>query len=428
MEAQEGGHVWGKGVTSGNDDDVMTCEDTQTLPCGGGNCHGMPVSSVHLMTVNLQVRDTPLGYAPPVGPPVRFTVRYNHRGAGRNVLGQNWTDDWISWITDSPQSPLADVKYHPGGGGARTFTGFDPNTQTFAYQQYDQTLLRRTGPDSYELVWPDGSKKVFAKPDGSVGSTRKVYLTQIADPAGNALTLSYNGEMEVTAITDALGQTTTLSYGEITNSPPPCPCIDVDANDFGTGVRFFFALTNVTDPFGRSATFHYSLQNAGCPRIKMVLNGIPVVTDDACCSNTFLSLDSITDVQGLTSHFTYDSRGAYSSVSAVMTSMTTPYGTTTFSTDNGSNPSYRFVETTYPDGSRERVEFNQSTNLGIPFSLPSSSVPQGMSTWNQWRYTRNTYYWSREACALAYGDYTKARIYHWLHEPNMTTTSARSAN
>ena len=28
---------------------------------------------------------------------------------------------------------------------------------------------------------------------------------------------------------------------------------------------------------------------------------------------------------------------------------------------------------------------------------------------------RNSYYWSRTACATSYGDYTKAKIFHWLH-------------
>ena len=30
---------------------------------------------------------------------------------------------------------------------------------------------------------------------------------------------------------------------------------------------------------------------------------------------------------------------------------------------------------------------------------------------------RNTFYWNKTACASGYGDYTKAKIYHWLHTP-----------
>ena len=37
---------------------------------------------------------------------------------------------------------------------------------------------------------------------------------------------------------------------------------------------------------------------------------------------------------------------------------------------------------------------------------------------------RNTYYWDRTACALGYGDYSKARLYHWLHTENLAATAA----
>ena len=371
--------------------------DIQTLTCTDGHCHGMPVSSVHLMVVNLQVRDAPLGYVPPVGPPMWFTVRYNHRGAGRDVLGENWTHDWISWIADNPENPLADVSYFPGGGGVRTFTGLDTNTQTYAFQQYDQTLLRRTSTNSYELISPDGSKKVFAEPGNSVGTVRKVYLTQLLDSSGNAVTLSYDANQRLVGITDALGQTTTLSYGTVEQD-----CIDPVTH---LPVHHTYSvLTKVTDPFGRSASFQYALQNA-------------------CSPDEFVGLSAITDVLGLTSQFDYSAQGTGQPVRAVMSSMTTPYGTTSFSVDSGTDPTHRFVETHYPDGSRERVEYNQSQNLGIPNSEPAATIPSGMSTFNRYLYARNTYYWNREACAMAYGDYTKARVYHWLHTPNLTTTS-----
>ena len=73
--------------------------------------------------------------------------------------------------------------------GNRTFTDFDTNTQAFAYQQYDQTLLTRTSTNTYQLLWPDGSKLIFGQPDGSVGTARSIFLTKIIDPQGNAITL-----------------------------------------------------------------------------------------------------------------------------------------------------------------------------------------------------------------------------------------------
>src|SRR5207248_10757099 len=97
---------------------------------------------------------------------------------------------------------------------------------------------KRTGANSYEMVWPDGSKEIFSQPNGSVGSGRRVYLTQIADPAGNALTFTYDQDLRPVAVTDAIGQVTTSTYGDGTN----------------VAIRL---LTRVTDPFGRAASFDY---------------------------------------------------------------------------------------------------------------------------------------------------------------------------
>ena len=110
----------------------------------------MATAKIHLMDVNLNLSDMPLGYTPPVGPPVRLSVRYNARDifqpANFNYVnfGPQWTCDWIAYLTDTPSNRLADVNEYLPGGGQRTFTGFDTNTQTFAFQQYDRTLLKRT--------------------------------------------------------------------------------------------------------------------------------------------------------------------------------------------------------------------------------------------------------------------------------------------
>jgi RHS repeat-associated protein len=395
VESKEGEGIWGKGSTSSNDPGPngpcnkqsggsnpceSPCESASGGGGGGGGAGGPPplvpgqglaVSSVHFSTVNLNLRDQPVGYSPPVGPPVRFWVRYNHRDAFQPTtftyanFGSKWTCDWISYITDNPQSPLADVNYYIRGGGTRTFTGFDTNAQTYAFQQYDQTQLTRTGPASYEMLWPDGSKLVFGQSDGSIGTSRNVFLTQVVDPFGNAVTLTYDGSLRLVAITDAIGQVTTVTYG--------------NTNDI-------YKITQVTDPFGRSASFSYDALDR---------------------------LTNITDVIGLTSQFTYETNGDF------INSLITPYGTNTFI--RGDNGNTRALDTIYADGSRDRVEFNQSTS--IPGSEPQSTVPTGMATQNGLMVFRNTFYWSRSACATSYGDYTKARIYHWLHAEDETFAS-----
>jgi RHS repeat-associated protein len=366
VEAGIGDTVWGKGGVSGPD------------PGGGGSpppppCKGMAVSSVDLLFVSLSLSDDPVGYSPPVGPAVRFPVRYNQRDPFQPAvfsysnLGPQWTFDWLSYITDNPSSPMADVQYYRQGGFARFFTGFDPATQSYAYQQYDQTKLVRTTASSYEMLLPDGSKLVFGQSDGSVGTSRNIFLTQMIDPAGNAVALTYDGSLRLVALTDAIGQVTTVSY---------------------TNAADIYKITSVTDPFGRSAYFGYDVSSR---------------------------LAEITDVIGLTSQFSYDSGSDF--VNALLT----PYGTTSFATSEGGTNT--FLETTYPDGSRERVEFNQTLGNGTPSSDPPASIPAGMLTQDANLNYRNTYYWSRTACATGYGDFSKARIYHWLHTADIVSAA-----
>jgi RHS repeat-associated protein len=372
VAAHEGDKVRGKGNVTGSDPGPHgPCDPSSS----GGNqcqgpapaCQGMAVPRVHLMLVSLNINDDPVGYTPPVGPAVRFMVRYNQRDFYPPAIpiysnfGPKWTFDWLSYITDNPKSPSADVYYYIMGGGTRAFTGFDSNTQSYAFQQYDQTKLTRTSPTSYEMLSRDGTKKVFGLPDGAISSSRRVFLTQLIDPYGNSVSLIYDTNFRIVAITDAIGQVTTISYENAAD---------------------IHKITKITDPFGRFATFDYDASGR---------------------------LVKITDVIGMTSEFTYDA-GDF------ITTLTTAYGITRFTkVDPSLNSTTRALETVYPDGERDRVEFNQSTNLGTPFSDPPESVPAGMATTNQHLWFRNTYYWSKQACAYAYGDYTKAKIYHWLH-------------
>jgi len=242
----------------------------------------MAVASAHLMLVSPNIVDTPVGYSPPVGPPVKFTVTYNQREARQPAnftcsnFGPKWTCDWISYITDSPSNLLADVSYYVRGGGTRGFAGIATNTQTFGFQIYDQTQLQRTGTNSYEMTSSGGSKLVFSQPDGSIGASRKIFLTQMLDPFGNAVTLTYDGSLRIAAITDAIGQVTTLAYSNAAD---------------------IFKITRVTDPFGRFADFAY---------------------------DSLGRLTNITDVIGLNSGFIYTESGDF------INSLITPYGTNTF--------------------------------------------------------------------------------------------------
>lgn len=129
---------------------------------------------------------------------------------------------------------------------------------------------------------------------------RRIFLTEITDPQGHSVALTYDSSFRLVAITDAIGQVTTLDY-----------------QDSAHPLR----VTKVTDPFGRFATLTYDALGR---------------------------LATVTDTVGMTSGFTY-ADGDF------IQALTTPYGTTTFRQEPvGAD---RRIEATDPAGGTERLEY-----------------------------------------------------------------------
>jgi RHS repeat-associated protein len=331
--------------------------------------------SAHAMLGSLNIEDTPLRYAPPIGSAINFTVTYNQREDQQptrfNVssLGPKWTFNWLSYVTDDPNDTAASATIYVGGGGAEPYTGFDWNSQSYRADPQSHAVLVRTSPTTYEKRYPDGWKQVFGLSDGSTSKPRKVFMTQWVDPVGNAVTIGYDASLRVTNITDALGQATTVAY-ELAGDP--------------------LKVTKVTEPFptGRSASFAY--------------NGIG-------------QLVTITDEIGIQSHFTYAADG-----SNFITSLQTPYGVSNFAT--GQSSTSRWIEMTDPLGGKERVEYREKA----PGINPSDSVaPAGVT--NSGLDVANTFYWNKKALEMyppvnGVYDYTKAKVTHWCSNSDGTTS------
>lgn len=368
----------GTGANAGPTGPSKAGSNTPDSPGNGGNegsgcSKGMPTYTVNAPLVSLRITDTPIGCSAPIGPAVPIALSYTQdnstQPATQNFgnIGPRWYLNWVSYIQDNPLSPGNGIVRVPMGGGAIPYTGaynastgaINPDGFTLGSTR-DRLYLASASPVRYELRKADGSKQVFSHSDGSTASPRRVFLTQVVDSVGNALSLTYDNNHRLVQLTDAIGRSTTLQYNKAGSS---------------------FLITDIYDPFGRHAQLGY----------------------DASAR-----LNSITDVIGMTSTFTYDGSG-------IISAMTTPYGTTTFSY-GGSVPN-NWINVTDPLAKTERVEFNQGVS-GIPYGDPlyPSLASRGLNPQNAWQNYRNVYFWDKSVHALYPGDYTKARIQHMLHD------------
>lgn len=195
----------------------------------------------------------------------------------------------------------------------------------------------------------------------ATAANRHIFITEVINPQGQALTFTYDASVRLVAVTDALGQVTTLDYED---SAAP------------------MLLTKVTDPFGRVASLSY---------------------------NPVGQLVAVTDPIGLTSRFAYDE-------ASVVRAMTTPYGTTQFRNDDVTTgvSAHRAVVAIDPEGGTERLEYWATSAVALPATADAGDVPSGFSDLNQSLNLFNSLYWSKQAMAEAPGDRSHAVITRWL--------------
>jgi RHS repeat-associated protein len=389
VDLTEAAKVWGKGPTSGtrpgapgepeaNQPDVPLQESGDGSGSGDGSRQKpcpMCVYGIKEASVSLTLSDTPVGYDPAIGPSARVRLTYNQREDSQPAnfsffnVSQKWTLNWLRYVQDDPPNAGVAVTRNLPGGGSYSYTGYNATTGRFAAQNDDGTILVRVSasPIVYQRLLRNGGIETYSQSDGSASYPRRIFLSKIADPQGNALTFTYDGQLRLTSITDAVGRQTTLTYGLSTRP---------------------LLITQITDPFGRNAKLTY---------------------------DTVGRLVSITDIIGLTSSFTYDAN-------SLVNSLTTPYGTTNFSyTAPGASGPPRFVQVTDPMGFGEREEWLEPSSN--PASDPANTVPVGMPLppTNNYLQYRNSFHWDKNAylsagCTPTGGcDYTKARIRHFTH-------------
>jgi RHS repeat-associated protein len=391
VAANEAEQVWGMGNTGDHDPSGTKTCDAKAKPDCGSNCGPMASYNFHVQTVSLNIFDTPVGYTPPRGPDMHFTITYNQRELSPTInhshsnFGSKWVCNWIAWVDGDPGVPPTDAaRIFLPGGGSELHTVSSGVFSTDPQSGATLTPFPTPSPAHFERNLPDGSKQVFEKDDYiPFYHSHSVYLTKWVDPAGNTTQFNYDSNFRLTSVTDALNQTTTVTHRS--NDPGVLPD--------------FYLISQITDPFGRSATFDYQ-------------NG---------------QLIAIHDAIGITSQFIYatssDTCGCGPCPTDFIKSMTTPYGTTTFAQPDSSLDgstgcgNARVIQAVDPTGAVERVEYGHLAP-GITDTQPD--VPSGLGIINTSYEYRNSFYWDKKATAMyppvnGVYDFTKAKLTQWLH-------------
>ena len=324
---------------------------------------GMTVATPQFLDLSLHMQDTPVGYKPQVGKMGQFTtITYNQREYGQPAtfsfsnLSSKWLSNWQDYIIDDPVHPEDSVSriYGKGGGWGYTSPGqpVGGNGLFATDQNRGETLIRvpySGTATKYVAFIPDGSSKTYSTFNGATSYPRYVFLTSVTDPQGNVTTFNYDSSYRITSITDPMGRSTTFTYG-LSSYP--------------------LLITKITDAFSRTTQITY---------------------------DTSQRLSSITDPVGITSSYTYSTTDL-----TFVTSLTTPYGTSTFSEALNPNDTpvagERSLTLTDPLGYTDYIYFYNPNNT-LPNTYPSAQIPSGVSVYNTELRTANLFYWNKHQFA-----------------------------
>jgi RHS repeat-associated protein len=278
-----------------------------------------------------------------------------------------------------------------------------------------------TGTNGMKLVYPDGSQDVFGLTFWAGGGSSSV-------PDSTACAL-------LTSKIDPQGRVTQLGY--VTNA---------FTNTCDGATYWLYRLRYVLDPDGYELTFIYSTNSPELPsQLQEIDDGIgrKVTFAYASCSASSQRgwLTNITDAQGNSSSFTYQSGN-----NGLISSLVTPYGTNNFyyqqvvETDEPNAYQQRVIYATEPEGASQLFCYihNTSGNVestAIAPTVSGQTFDDGTTGGiDEALYHRNSFYWGRSQTAalstgvtqylpsnlalaissLSAADLKKGRLQHWL--------------
>ncbi|MBN1641209.1 MAG: RHS repeat protein [Anaerolineae bacterium] len=273
----------------------------QDLVCGAGCGAGL----VNVVFGNLVYTRRDLSI-PGRGLPLEVSFTYNSGSTTQGRYGRGWQMNYgLRYVTNSANDNVivareddrTDIYVRQVGGSLRATYGVRDTLVEYA-------------PDRYRLTDRAGVEYWFESPDHH-------YVTRIVDRNGNALTLAYGAQRELTAVTDGAGRQLLFSYtGDLlTQITDPA----------GRTVRYAYDangdMVEVTDPLGHTTRYTYS---PDCHDLLSVTDArghtwtvtynadFQVQQIDACCGGVSFAYDrgarqtTVTDANGDATRYTYD--------------------------------------------------------------------------------------------------------------------------
>lgn len=392
------------------EDDEYIGQESSVNPGANCGCGQDPtglarwrVSEPH---INLWMDDIPFAYQPSVGPKIKLKMHFKQRDTREwgswFDFGGSWESSWFSFLhvtdlSDGTNGNLHDykvIRFAPRGGEFKYYyTNGTP--ELYSHTTISSMIDYSSGsPTGFVVAFQGGAQHTYGYYFTNWYHEGWYFMTDRKDKHGNITRFNYetnvDGNVRLVSVIDPDGHQNNVYYD----------------GDSGLTVQ------QITDPWGRSVTF----TNTG---------------DES----------SITDMIGVTSSFVYD-------VGGYISSLTTPYGTTTFAATGsglymGGTNFNRTVHISNPDGTQELYGYRDNAAqvdtldarplLSYSIADADGGVSEGASRIGTFEVgyaqLRDTFYWNpiqyaslstTNLTAFYTNDYNKARMRHWLHEPNAT--------
>ena len=340
---------------------------------------GMPQWSVSEPYCTVWLEDVPLLYHRSNGKWTKLKLTYKHRDDPKDDLicgfGPKWNCNWLEWVHTQPAVSDVAIWHAPLGGHFDQLLNQTTPTPDYVTGRRLYTCTG-TCPTPLYVLTPAGGTIKYGVVHGTASGTTNYFADQRIDRYGRSMHFHFGvfgSSVRLTNVVDLDGRTNTLTYGNST---------------------FTNLITTVTDPYGRSAYFHYDDQGR---------------------------LTNIVDMAGMTSSFEYDSNDE-------ITNMTTPYGQTSFEAMSGVasnyyNVSRRATLVTEANGQKQLYEYCDLGYEGHPDSYH----------WNRAQYEAISAEGKSNVLDMPEDDYLKGQWKEWLRNSltngdYVTDTLSLSAN